>query len=38
MHSVFNKALKGLSILFVLKIGLKIIDFLLNILVIRNLD
>jgi len=38
MNSVFNKALKGLSIIFVLKIGVKIIDFLLNILVIRNLD
>ena len=38
MNQVLNKAAKGLSILFLLRIFSKIIDFVVNILVIRNID
>ncbi len=38
MHNLLKTAVKGLSILVVLKLFSKIVDFILNILVIREID
>lgn len=38
MDKVYTKALSGLQVLFVLKIFSRVIDFVLNILVIRNVE
>ena len=38
MDNLYNKAAKGLSILFLIRILSRVVDFLLNILVIRDLD
>jgi hypothetical protein len=38
MDALLNKAAKGFSILFILRIFSRLIDFLLNIIVIRDLD
>jgi hypothetical protein len=35
---IYSKAAKGISVLFILKIASRVVDYILNVLVIRNIN
>lgn len=38
MNNIYSKAAKGLKILFIMKVISRLVDFILNILVIRDVN